>query len=282
MSSIKNNSEWKNINGVFVKVAGQWKTVTQSYIKVNGQWRLTTFSTGPTAAPQMTHDGFGRFRVVNYDPSLIYEAQYISGNVGSVSFSNGVFTLGSTRVAYNVVSRFVPNGPPSPQGYMERRPIEFTFIAQCVYNSRTCFNEINEDYPASFRDDPKTYVGNTSSCAPYSCGGFAGPLGPDGSNRCICFDPGINPLPDFVVGGGLCPGGYYICNGNRCCLNYTERVYFCPSGGSLSGTTCIRRRQEPYECGFWTSCNNENPVPAGYNRSPGTANVQGEWWRTTR
>jgi hypothetical protein len=57
MSSIKNNSEWKDVNGVFVKVEGQWKMITESYIKVNGQWKLTTFSTGPTEAPIMSKDG---------------------------------------------------------------------------------------------------------------------------------------------------------------------------------------------------------------------------------
>jgi hypothetical protein len=55
--SIKNNSEWKDVNGVFVKVEGQWKMITESYIKVNGQWKLTTFSTGPTEAPIMSKDG---------------------------------------------------------------------------------------------------------------------------------------------------------------------------------------------------------------------------------
>jgi hypothetical protein len=281
MSSAKFQSEWKDINGVFAKVGGEWKTITESYVKVNGVWKLTTFSTGPQTAPQMTHDGFGRFRIVNYDPNLIYEAERVSGNVGSVSFSNGVFTLGSTPVAYNVYSRFVANGPRSPAGYMERRPIEFTFVAQCNYISQTCFREINEDYPASFTDESRTFVGDQSNCAPYSCPPGYFLTGPNSSNQCLCVRFGDGS--SFIVGGGLCPGSpWYVCSGNRCCYNYTERVYFCPSGGSLSGTTCIRRRQEPFECGFWQSCNNENPVPAGYNRSPGTANVQGEWWRTTR
>jgi hypothetical protein len=162
---------------------------------------------------------------------------------------------------------------------MERRRI--TFTTTTVIIPKTCQREINEDYPASFTDEPRTYVGDESSCAPYSCpSGFTGPFGPSSSNECFCFS-NITFAP-FVIGGGLCPGGYYVCNGNRCCLNYTERVYFCPNGGSLSGTTCIKRRQEDYDCSYPSTTSVEDPVPVGYNRSPGTANVEGEWWRVTR
>jgi hypothetical protein len=279
MSAIKVQSDWKNVNGVFVKVAGQWRTVTESYIKVNGQWRLTNFSTGPTDAPQMTHNGFGQFRVVNYDSSLLYEAEYVSGNVGSVSFSNGVFSLGSTNVAYNVYSRFVANGPRSPAGYMQRTPITFTFIERCNYISQTCFREINEDYPAT--PIYGTLTGNVADCNPYgpSCAAQASRLengAADGNNDCFCIFS-VSGFPDFkfFIGKGLCPGGWYNC-GNRCCIDGQLVGYSCPSGGSLSGTTCIRRRQEPFECGYWQSCNNKNPVPAGYTESGG------EWWRVTR
>jgi len=293
MSSIKTQSAWKDVNGVFVKVGGQWKTVTESYVKVNGVWKLTTFSTGPEAAPQMTHDGYGRFKIVNHDPNLVYDVEFVGGDNrvdGSRSRSGDTFTLGSTQSAYNVYSRFVANGPRSPAGYMERRRI--TFTTTTVIIPRTCQREVNEDYPASFRDETRTHVGDTSNCAVYSCPPqFPNRVGPDGSNRCQCFGP---PGGNFVIGGGCCPNGncgdrppsgfydWFICNGNRCCYLYPERIYSCPSGGSLSGTTCIRRRQEDYDCSYPEQRSVENPVPVGYNRSPGTANVQGEWWRVTR
>jgi hypothetical protein len=282
MSSIKTQSAWKDVNGVFVKVGGQWKTVTESYVKVNGVWKLTTFSTGPEAAPQMTHAGFGKFRIVNYDPNLVYETEFVGGDNrvdGSVSRSGDTFTLGSTQSAYNVYSRFVANGPRSPAGYMERRRITFTFIAQCFYVSQTCFRTIDESYPAT----PifGTLTGNVSDCQPLAV--FCRPgetiSGPSGDNRCFCVTSGFQ-FRD--VGFGRCPGGAWYNCGNRCCIDGQIVGYSCPNGGNLSGTTCVKSRQEPFECGYWQSCNNENPVPAGYNRSPGTANVQGEWWRVTR
>jgi hypothetical protein len=266
MSSIKIDSDWKNVNGVFVRIGNEWKTVTESYVNINGTWRLTTFSTGPTDAPQMTHNGFGQFRVVNYDSSLLYEAEYVSGNVGSVSFSNGVFSLGSTPVAYNVYSRFVANGPRSPAGYMQRTPITFTFIAQCNYISRTCFNTIDESYPATAIIGTRT--GEPSSCLPYWTGGLCSldRLSKSGAD-CFCGNSYLGP--------GRCPPGWDNCGAN-CCIGGQVIGYNCPNGGTLSGTTCVKSRQEPFECGFWQSCNNKNPVPAGYNESGG------EWWRVTR
>lgn len=271
MSSVKVQNDFKDVNGVFAKVNGQWKTVTESYTKVNDEWKLTTFSTGPEDAPEMTHDGFGKFRIVNYDPNLVYEAEYESGNTGSVSLSGDTFTLGSTQVAYNVYSRFVANGPQSPAGYMERKRI--TFTPETVTIPKTCSREINEDYAAS--PIYGTITGDLSNCAPYPCLGQIS--GPDGLNRCFCTGGGTTVL----LGGGICPAGWFNC-GNRCCIGNQIVGYSCPNGGTLSGTTCIKRRIEYYDCSYTETRYNENPVPSGYNRSPGTANVQGEWWRTTR
>jgi hypothetical protein len=173
---------------------------------------------------------------------------------------------------------------------MERRRI--TFTTTTVIIPKTCQREINEDYPASFTDVTRQYEGATSNCAVYSCGGISGPFGPDGSNRCTCFNQFTGVTS--VVGGGCCPNGncgdrppsgfydWFICNGNKCCFLYPERVYSCPNGGSLSGTTCVKRRTEDYDCSYPSTTSVEDPVPVGYNRSPGTANVEGEWWRVTR
>jgi hypothetical protein len=288
MSSIKIGSDWRNVNGVFVRIGNDWRTVTESYIKIGPTWTLTSFSTGPQDAPQMTHNGFGQFRIVNPQPNLIYEAEFVGGDSrfpGSIQFSNNVFTLGSHTSAYNVYSRFVPNGPRSPAGYMERRRIVVTYNPCCsTFTPGGCTREVDNSYPASSRDETRVDVQGVSNCAGYSCGNVSGPFGPNSSNECTCFNQFTGSI--FVVGdGGRCPPdrGYFICNGNRCCVNYSERVWFCPNGGNLVNTTCVKIDNVPVPCDpVCVPCNIESPPPLGFNRSPGEANIQGEWWKITR
>jgi hypothetical protein len=273
MSFVKNNSSWKDINSVSIKVNGQWKKVTESFIKVNGSWKQTTFASAPDDKPNMTWHATGVFRVTNYDPSLYYGARFVSGS-GSWSFNNGFYTLNGANSAFEVYSSYFNGGSLSPLGYIQRTPITYTYIAQCNYNQETCYREINQDYGASYTDYTRTFEGDTSSCAMYGCRAGYTLTGPDVSNRCLCVR-GYESI--YLAGGGQCPGGpWYVCSGNRCCYNYTDRVYSCPSGGNLSGTTCVRRTQESYDCSYYTPCNNKNPLPAGYTESGG------EWWRVTR
>lgn len=261
------NAPWKRPGTVYVKVNGVWRIVLESYAKVNGIWRETTFGTPPDM-PSIDWYSTGKFIIKNYDSSLTYDTEYVSGS-GSVSLdkNTGIFTLSGENSAFYVVSRYAPGSPPSAKAYMERKKKTRTYVPQCKYIPRTCQRDTS--YAAHWRDVPQTITGDTSNCAMYSCPAPFRLVGPDGSNRCECDYFGSR----FVVGGGQCPGGWSVCQGNKCCTTVLRREYFCPSGGSLSGTTCVR--SEPFDCSYWEPCYTDDPKPQEYNESGG------EWWRTS-
>jgi hypothetical protein len=267
MSGPKINGEWKTPASVYVKIGGVWKIAAQTYSKIDGVWKETTLSS-PPAKPRLNYFSTGKFIILGYDSSLVYEASLVSGSgTATLDTSTGIYTLSGANSAFNVVARYAVGALPSDAAYMERKAITQTFVAQCNYITASCTEPDN--YPAASTTTTETYTGDTSNCAPYTCPSGFQLSGPDGSNRCLC----TNALNDqFVIGGGLCPGSpWYVCSGNKCCYNYTETVYSCPAGGTLQGTTCIRDRT--YDCSYWESCFREDPVPSGYTKSGG------EWWR---
>jgi hypothetical protein len=267
MSGPKIDGEWKTPASVYVKIGGFWKIAAQTYSKIDGVWKETTLSS-PPAKPTLNWYSTGKFIILGYDSSLVYEASLVSGSgTATLDTSTGIYTLSGANSAFNVVARYAVGALPSDAAYMERKAITQTFVAQCNYISRTCTRDAS--YSASTTTITETYVGDQSNCAPYSCPAGYFVSGPSPTNQCFCIKPGVD---SFVVGGGLCPGSpWYVCNGNRCCYNYTTTVYSCPAGGTLSGTTCIR--SETYDCSYWESCFREDPVPSGYTKSGG------EWWR---
>lgn len=268
MSGPKIDGVWKTPSSVYAKINGEWKIAAQTYSKIDGEWKETTLSS-PPAKPTLNWYSTGKFIIVGYDSSLVYEESLVSGSGTAIlDTSTGIYTLSGANSAFNVVAKYAIGALPSSPAYMERKAITQTFVAECNYVSQNCTRDAS--YSASSTNTTQTHVGDTSNCAPYSCGGISGPFGPNGTNQCTCFNQFTGN--SFVVGGGLCPGDpWYICNGNRCCYNYTTTVYSCPAGGTLSGTTCVR--EESYDCSYWESCFREDPVPSGYTKNGG------EWWK---
>ena len=189
MSAIRVNNAWKTPGTVYARVSGEWKIVGQTFAKVNGIWRTTTFG-APPSKPIMNWYSTGVFEITNYDPSLVYEAQFVSGSgSASLNTSNGRYTLNGVNSAFNVVARYGVGAPASESGYMERKARTTKYVQTGVncYGINCVPNRV-----ATCNEPPFTPGDCCRDCPAPSY---------DGQNRCICWRTG---LPDPLCYGQQC------------------------------------------------------------------------------
>lgn len=121
----------------------------------------------------------------------------------------------------------------------------------CSGSMCTEYNTCANSACGTYQCNPYTHTGAAASCAPYgyyeNCGGS-------------CYVPGTSCTAP-IGQQAQCPGGWYLCGANCCTTLYNtcnntcatagcgcktsvptgcSTTYSCPSGGSLSGTTCLR------------------------------------------
>lgn len=246
MSKINLGGEWKNLNIPYVKIGNDWRKIALAYVNINGVWKRTTFGS-PPPTPTIVYNGTGSFKINNYDSTLYYELTGSASRNGDIISVSNANSTASVRVAY------INGAPLSPPASMERKA--YTYTNYPYYVSQSAW--IDTSYPATRVDD--TYVGDTSNCAPYegNCTGFT--VGPQDNNACLCIES--RPFNAYVLGGGLCPGNpWYICNGNKCCYNYS--TYSCPNGGTLSNTTCLSGYS--IDTSYWADNYVKDATPIGY------------------
>ena len=189
MSAIRINNAWKTPGTVYAKINGTWRIVGQTFANIDGVWRTTTFG-APPARPVMNWYSTGKFEITNYDSSLVYEAQFVSGSgSASLNTSTGIYTLSGANSAFNVIARYGPGAPASEAGYMERKARTTKYVqtgencygVNCVPNRRATCN----DPPGS----------PTDCCARCPAPSY------DGQNRCICW---VFGQPDPLCYGTRC------------------------------------------------------------------------------
>jgi hypothetical protein len=196
----------------------------------------------------VTHTGVGAFTVDNYDPTRTYVLSNGNTVAADGSFSgSGQFTL-EVRAGVTLLKTFT----------IETRAYRYQTVGGGSYQYDCSYGARAEQYQSGTTN--KVVTGDRASCAPYgnydNCGGN-------------CYVPGTNCTAP-IGKPALCPGGWYLC-GDRCCTNVSEPVYstryHCDSGGTLSGTTCIK------------SCTGTNPSQQQLVNEPGFTNDNGEWWK---
>lgn len=195
--------EWKSPGTVYARVGGAWRIVGQTFVKTDGLWRRTTFG-APPVRPVMDWYSTGRFEITNYDPSLVYETQFVSGSgSASLNTSTGVYTLSGANSAFNVIARYGPGAPASEAGYMERKARTQRYIKvgencygiNCVENRVPICNEgASPIIQAPIVDLNGNVIVPGGNIIGYFCSGSCGCLDTS-QNRCICWRYGQpNPL----------------------------------------------------------------------------------------
>lgn len=149
MSGIKISGSWVPPTQVYSKVDGEWKIASQAFSKVNGQWYPTTFASPPDP-PEISYVTTGTFEIDNYDPSLVYEAVYVSGS-GTTSFNatNARFSLSGQTSRFEVVARYAAGAPASDPAFMERKRYSYTY--------RNVSYTVEECCPGQYRLDAACY-----------------------------------------------------------------------------------------------------------------------------
>ena len=183
MSGPKIDGVWKTPSSVYAKINGEWKIAAQTYSKIDGVWKETTLSS-PPAKPILNWHSTGKFIIVGYDSSLVYEPSLVSGS-GSATLdtSTGIYTLSGANSAFNVVAKYAVGALPSSTAYMERKA-RTTVQVLVGYETYGC--DCVENRVATCNDAP----GTDSDC----CRRCPAPSY-DGQNRCICWNFGLpNPL----------------------------------------------------------------------------------------
>jgi hypothetical protein len=199
MSNIKVDDQWKTPTSVYVKVGGAWKIAAQTYSKIDGVWKETTLSS-PPAKPILNWHSTGRFRIANYDSSLVYEASFVSpvvpydemptSGTASLDISTGIYTLSGANSSFNVVARYAVGALPSDISYMERKA-RTTKQVLVGYNTFCC--EPVENRVATCNTNPFDPSYGGAAC-PSWCPCY------DGSqNRCICWSYGEPPILCYRV-----------------------------------------------------------------------------------
>jgi len=145
MSGIKISGSWVPPTQVYSKVDGEWKIASQAFSKVNGQWYPTTFASPPDP-PEISYVTTGTFEIDNYDPSLVYEAVYVSGS-GTTSFNatNARFSLSGQTSRFEVVARYAAGAPASDPAFMERKKYSYTYrnVSYTVQYGCNCYLDAN-------------------------------------------------------------------------------------------------------------------------------------------
>jgi hypothetical protein len=186
MSGPKIDGEWKIPASVYVKIDGVWKIAAQTYSKIDGVWKETTLSS-PPEKPTLNYFSTGKFIILGYDSSLIYEASPVSGSgTATLDASTGVYTLSGANSAFNVVARYAVGALPSDAAYMERKA-RTTVQVLVGYNTYGCNCVENRVATCNTNPSDPSYEGRQ---CPTWCDCY------DASqNRCICWSYGQpNPL----------------------------------------------------------------------------------------
>lgn len=186
------NPPWKSTGTVYAKISGTWRIVGETFVNVNGVWRRSTLGSPPDR-PVMDWSSTGQFRITNYDASLTYEAQFVSGSgSASLNTSTGIYTLNGANSAFNVVAKYGPGAPASDAGYMERkaRTQRYIKVGENCYGINCVPNRV------AVCNEGLALVNGVLTCQGTPC-----PCFDSAQFRCICWRYG---QPDPLCYGTRC------------------------------------------------------------------------------
>lgn len=230
MSNIKIDDQWKTPTTVYVKVGGAWKIAAQTYSKIDGVWEETTLNSPPPNTILEYHST-GKFKIRNYDSSLIYETSRITGSGSAILDAvTGIFTLTSTNARFSVTSSYAPGSPQSDLQFMERK--SYTESTETFQYDSTCSGTRTVSYDCSY-DTTENFYCCGDPCVPRISGG-----------QVIAWD---------------CPptGGWFCQINYQCCTYLCVRTVTVPQ-------TCEREESYTYSCTLTGTRQVRDPIPPNF------------------
>jgi len=197
MSGVKVGGVWKTPASAAVKVGGVWRTVATSSVKVGGVWRTSTLGSAP--APIIAYITTGVFEVTNTADTGVYTPTLLTGGGSANPSTVGGkrrYTLTSTSARFSLTYSYAAGSPQSAQGFMERKPYEYTYADYPA----TCYNPCN-----------CTTVGYTAYCIAGPC-----PAGCPANGQAGCGTTQPNePCMCGSLGTQSCESCPYACTDRR-------------------------------------------------------------------
>ena len=261
---IKNSGSWSTAKQVFAKVGGVWQTVYTSAISDNfDRDNSSTLGTVPDT-DYAWNDTRGLWQISSsaaYSPSLesaypIADIEFSTQNVMIQATINATGTSQSSGKYGGGIAFWIVDSENWWGAYNDTvRTGTTTYSCASTYNGKTLTSQVgttcNYDYSAT-ATTTSTCTGSTIAIAGLSNAGTSSCAGTGSSGPSCWSGSQIGTYttscgPCCAPGSGTrCPSGTTYYDGYGRCYNNvssagysTSTSYSCPSGGTLSGTTCL-------------------------------------------